>query len=67
MSTEPGALGGQVLPDAIKGPAASACTALSWAGNLVRPRRGALPGCAAGSNCRLASVTPASLDPRSSW
>jgi len=25
----------QVLPDAIKGPAAAACTALSWAGNLA--------------------------------
>jgi len=24
-----------VLPDAIKGPAAAACTALSWAGNLA--------------------------------
>ena len=67
MMSEPRALGEQVLPDAIKGPAASACTALSWAGNLVRSRRRAPPECSAGSDCRLVSVTPARFDPRSGW
>ena len=67
----------QVLPDSIKGPAAAACTALSWAGNLVRHQCLArFPPCAVfgPSNCLCSTICLAPLQngvlrvlPKNDW